>query len=174
VGGLPRTRRRSIHASRNLSRAPPASLVIGYADPGQNPSAVRFGSSRVRGEGSGQDRARSQRRGDCGNGAQDQRLTATAAANGNQQPTATSSDRRQRITLARSAPTGDTSGLKNGRSFDGAVPPRTWPTHYGPVSPRCPRTAINSQRSPPAATCEHEAGARFEPASNAREHPRNA
>ena len=27
--------------------------VIGYADPGQNPSAVRFGSSRVRGRGLG-------------------------------------------------------------------------------------------------------------------------
>ena len=27
------------------------------------------------------------------------------------------------------------------------------------VPPRCPRTAINSQRSPPAATCEHEASA---------------
>ncbi len=26
-------------------------FVIGYADPGQNPSAVRFGSSRVRGRG---------------------------------------------------------------------------------------------------------------------------
>ena len=39
---------------------------------------------------------------------------------------------------------------------------------------RCPRTAIDSQRSPPAATCEHEASPDFEPASNAREHPRNA
>src|SRR5438132_8925399 len=46
--------------------------------------------------------------------------------------------------------------------------------HPVAVSPRCPRTAINSQRSPPAATCEHEARAGFEPASNAREHPRNA
>jgi hypothetical protein len=34
--------------------------------------------------------------------------------------------------------------------------------------PRCPRTAINSQQSPPAATCEREASAGFEPASNAR------
>jgi hypothetical protein len=33
VGVLPRTRRRSIHDSRNLSRAPSASLVIGYAAP---------------------------------------------------------------------------------------------------------------------------------------------
>jgi|KBSMisStandDraft_5_1062788.scaffolds.fasta_scaffold69996_3 hypothetical protein len=40
--------------------------------------------------------------------------------------------------------------------------------------PRCPRTAVNSQRSPPAATCEHEASAGFESASNAREHARNA
>jgi hypothetical protein len=37
-----------------------------------------------------------------------------------------------------------------------------------------PRTTINSQRSPPAATCEHEASAGYQPASNAREHPRNA
>ena len=87
---------------------------------------------------------------------------------------ATNSDRQQRITLARSTPTRDMSGLKSGRSFDSAVPPGTWPTHYGPVSPRCPRTAINSQRSPPAATCENEARAGFEPASNAPEHPRNA
>ena len=42
------------------------------------------------------------------------------------------------------------------------------------VSPRCPRPAINSQRSPPAATFEHEASAGFGPASSAREHPRNA
>jgi hypothetical protein len=47
--GLPRTRRRSIHASRNLSRALRRHCVIGCADPGQNPSAVRSGSSRVRG-----------------------------------------------------------------------------------------------------------------------------
>src|SRR5437764_14163693 len=55
---------------------------------------------------------------------------------------------------------------ESGMSFGSAVPPRTWPTHYGPVSPRCPRTAINSQRSPPAATCEHEAWAALEPASS--------
>jgi hypothetical protein len=35
--------------------------------------------------------------------------------------------------------------------------------------PRCPRTTVNSQRSPSAATCEPEAGTRFEPASTARE-----
>ena len=40
-----------------------------------------------------------------------------------------SSDRRQLITLARSAPTGDMSGLKNGRSCDGAAPSSTWPTY---------------------------------------------
>jgi len=38
----------------------------------------------------------------------------------------------------------------------------------------CPRTAINSQRSPPAATREHEASAGFQPASSALWHPRNA
>src|SRR5215510_15490599 len=42
------------------------------------------------------------------------------------------------------------------------------------VSPRCPRTAINSQRSPPAATYEHDACAGFEATGNAREHARNA
>jgi hypothetical protein len=34
-------------------------------------------------------------------------------------------------------------------------------------APECPRDAINSQRSAPTATCEHEASAGFEPASNA-------
>jgi hypothetical protein len=37
------------------------------------------------------------------------------------------------------------------------------------VSPRCPRTAINSQQPPPAATREHQASAGVEPASNARD-----
>jgi hypothetical protein len=56
----------------------------------------------------------------------------------------------------------------------GGAPTRTWPARYWRMPPRCPRTAINSQRSPSASTREHEASARFEPASNAREHPRNA
>ena len=59
----------------------------------------------------------------------------------------------------------------------GQVRAGPWPTHYrrAPgMSPRCPRTAINSQRSPPAATYEPEAGAGFEPASTAREHAGNA
>jgi hypothetical protein len=47
-----------------------------------------------------------------------------------QQPLATSSGRRQRITVARSAPTGDMFGLKRGRSCDDAAPPGTWPTHF--------------------------------------------
>jgi hypothetical protein len=51
----------------------------------------------------------------------------------------TENDRRQRIALAQSVPTWDMPGLKNRRSFDGAAPPRTWPTHYERVSPRCPR-----------------------------------
>ena len=60
---------------------------------------------------------------------------------------------------------------------DGGGVGRAWPTHYGrtsDMSPRCPRTAVNSQRSPPPATREPEAGAGFEPVSNAREHARNA
>jgi hypothetical protein len=47
-------------------------------------------------------------------------------------------DRRQRSTLARSWPTRDMSGLKSGQSFDGAAPPRTWPTHFG----RMPRDEL--------------------------------
>jgi hypothetical protein len=42
------------------------------------------------------------------------------------------------------------------------------------VAPRCPRTSINSQRSPPAAPSEPGGNAGFEPAGNAREHSRNA
>ena len=38
----------------------------------------------------------------------------------------------------------------------------------------CLGTTINSQCPPPAATCGHEANTGLEPASNAREHPRNA
>ena len=49
----------SLHASRNPSRHLRHHRVIGHADPGQNPSAVRSGSSRVRGEEPGQHRARS-------------------------------------------------------------------------------------------------------------------
>jgi hypothetical protein len=48
----------------------------------------------------------------------------------------------------------------------------TW--HAPGLSPRCPRTAVNTQRSPSAATCEPEAGTRFKSASAAREHARNA
>ena len=51
TGGLPRTRRSSVHASRNLSGRLRRHCVIGCTDPGQNPSAVRSGSSRVRGRG---------------------------------------------------------------------------------------------------------------------------
>jgi len=58
VGGLPRTRRRIIHVSRNLSRALQHHFVIGCADPGQNPPAVRSGSSRVRGRDLGRAEAR--------------------------------------------------------------------------------------------------------------------
>ena len=56
---LPRTRRRSIHASRNLSRAPSASLRDRLRRPRTEPSAVRSGSSRVRGRSLGRATARS-------------------------------------------------------------------------------------------------------------------
>jgi hypothetical protein len=42
------------------------------------------------------------------------------------------------------------------------VEPGTWPPHYR-RAPRCPRTAISSQRWPPAATCKREASTVFEP-----------
>ena len=51
---LPEPAVRGFNASRNLARVPAASFVIGYTDPCQNPSAVRFGSSRARGGGLGQ------------------------------------------------------------------------------------------------------------------------
>jgi len=37
---------------------------------------------------------------------------------------------------------GAISGPKNGRSFDGAARPRTWPAQYERVPPRCPRTIL--------------------------------
>jgi hypothetical protein len=40
--------------------------------------------------------------------------------------------------------------------------------------PRCPRTAVNNQRSPSAATSEPEGRATSDLARNAREYPRNA
>jgi len=43
----------SIRASRNLSRTPSRHCVISSADPGQNPSAVRFGGSQVQAMGQG-------------------------------------------------------------------------------------------------------------------------
>ncbi len=69
--------------------------VIGYADPGQNPSAVRFGSSRVRGRGLGRaGRGHDAGETPLGDGEQDQRLTATAAATGQQQRPATAHNAR--------------------------------------------------------------------------------
>jgi hypothetical protein len=41
------------------------------------------------------------------------------------------------------------------------------------VSPRCPRTAVNSQQQPPVATHERKASAGSEPTANAREHARH-
>jgi len=43
----------------------------------------------------------------------------------------------------------------SGRCTDCSPLQATAPTEYWSVSPRCPRTAVNSQRPPPAATCEH-------------------
>lgn len=52
-----------------------------------------------------------------------------------------------------------------GLRFAGALPG---------VSLRCPRTAVNNQWSPPAATREREGGVRSEPASNVAERAHNA
>ena len=68
--------------------------------------------------------------------------------------------------LARFAATGDMSGLKSGRSFDGAAPPRTRPTRTG----ACPYMPPNGHQQPTVATsstCELEASACFKPTSNA-------
>ena len=85
MGVLPRTRRRSVHDSRNLSRAPAASLRDRLRRPLTEPACRQVRQQ----SGSGEGRARSQRRGDLGDWAQDKRLTATvtatAAAIGHQQ-----------------------------------------------------------------------------------------
>ena len=94
-------------------------------------------------------------------------VTATAATNGKRQRPATAPYAR--------TPRGDLAlrpALADGRA---AAPLRRAPgLRITSVPPRCPRTATNSQRPPPAAPCKPEASADFEPASNAREHPRNA
>jgi hypothetical protein len=60
VGGLPRTRRRSVHDSRNLSRAPAASLRDRLRRP-LTETRLPYGSAAIGfgGRGLGQDRARS-------------------------------------------------------------------------------------------------------------------
>jgi hypothetical protein len=65
--------------------------------------------------------------------------------------------------LAFVAEVGELPGPDNGRSCDGTAWTESWPTHLARVPPRCPRTTINSQRWPPATTCEHEASGGFEP-----------
>ena len=84
------------------------------------------------------------------------------------------SDQRHGCTLARRTGYSGYVGPEIRTVVRGTAQPRTWPAHYGRVPPRCPRTTINSQRWPPAATCEHEANAGFAPMSIAREHARNA
>ena len=62
VGGLPRTRRRSIHDSQNLSRAPAASLRDRLRRPWTEPVCRQVRQQSGSGEGPGQGRARSRRR----------------------------------------------------------------------------------------------------------------
>jgi hypothetical protein len=59
VGGLPRTRRGSIHASRNLSRAPAASLRDRLRRPWTEPVCRQVRQQSGSGEGSGQAAVRS-------------------------------------------------------------------------------------------------------------------
>jgi hypothetical protein len=70
VGGLPRTPVGVFTPAGTRPGRLRRHYVIGCADPGQNPPAVRFGSYRVRGEGPGNDRALSRRRVDLGDGDQ--------------------------------------------------------------------------------------------------------
>jgi hypothetical protein len=72
VGVLPRTRRRSVHDSRNLSRAPAASLCDRLRRPLTEPVCRQVRQLSGSGEGPGQNRALSRRRGDLGDGDQDQ------------------------------------------------------------------------------------------------------
>ena len=125
MGGLPRTRRRIIHVSRNLSRALSASLRDRLRRPRTEPASRQVRQQSGSGEGLGRARLGHGTEETSENGEQDQRLTATVTQQ--QQPPANSSDRWQRITLARSAPTGDMPGLKSGRSRISAVRPRLLP-----------------------------------------------
>ena len=98
MGGFPRTRRRSVHDSRNLSRAPAASLRDRLRRPLTEPVCRMVRQQSGSGEGTGEDRALSRRREDAGDGDQNQALTATvtatAAANGCQQRPATAHNSR--------------------------------------------------------------------------------
>jgi hypothetical protein len=84
VGGLPRTRRRSIHASRNLSRAPAASLRDRLRRPWTEPDCRQIRQQSGSGEGSEQDAsttARVRRRGlDGGNEARAPKIPVVLAA----------------------------------------------------------------------------------------------
>ena len=98
MGGLPQTRRRSVHDSRNLSRSPAASLRDRLRRPLTEPACRQVRQQSGLGEGSGQDRARSRRREDLGDRQRNHRLTATvtatAAANGYPQRPATAHNTR--------------------------------------------------------------------------------
>ena len=39
-------------------------------------------------------------------------------------------------------------GLISGQSFDGAAPPRTWPTHYGRVPSMAAESSVATNRGP--------------------------
>jgi hypothetical protein len=93
VGGLPRTRRRSVHDSRNLSRAPAASLRDRLRRPLTEPVCRQVRQQPGSGEGAWAGQGPVTAPGNLGDGEQDQRttatVTATAAANRCQQRPAT-------------------------------------------------------------------------------------
>ena len=68
VDVLPRTRRRSVHGSRNLSKAPAASLRDRLRRRLTEPACRQVRQQSGSGEGPGQGRARSQYQGDRGDG----------------------------------------------------------------------------------------------------------
>ena len=118
--GVPRTRRRSVQRQPEPGKGAFSSLRDRLRRPLPEPGCRQVRRQSGSGEGPGQGAVtapRRPRRSGTGPGGWQQQ----------QQPTATSSDRRQRITLARSAPTWDMSGLKSRRSRISAWEPRWEP-----------------------------------------------
>jgi hypothetical protein len=146
--------------------------VIGCADPGQNPSAVRLGSSRVRGRGLGRTGRGHSAGKTIGDGEQDQRLTAavtaTAAANGYQQRPATAPhgrtirvnfgyvrpERKVGPRAPRQAPMPPTAGAAQQQST------ATSPDNRQPARPSAHRTSRDDGQTPSGAASSGRRGRR--------------